>query len=625
MTMTSRALLAVFALGAFGGCGDDSASPSDEGSTSADGPTTTDPSAGPTTGDPTTSGGTEDGPTSSTSAEGSTSADAGSSSGDGSDTDGTTSGGDTDGSSSSGGEESSSTGSQVSGGTSTTGAAEPFCGDGFLDDGEECDAGLANDDSSDCTASCFINVCGDGLLNALTESCDDGNDDTSDGCVSCLAASCGDGFTQIGIETCDDSNGDDLDACHNDCSAHEAVELALGADFTCARFDRGSVKCWGNGASGRLGYGNSDTIGDDETPATVGFINFGNGVTAESVVAGAAHTCVALNDGTARCFGAAGVGQLGYGNMIPYGDNEAITSVQSVGLGSAIATIGSGSGSVHTCAALESGDLKCWGQATNGKLGIVGQATNIGDNESLATSPVTDVGATVLQVETGQSHSCARTNLGTVRCWGSQANGATGYGTGSANPIIGDNETPASVGDVGLSDFVSDIAVGWVHSCAVLEDGSVQCWGRGNDGRLGYGNVAYVGYNNSPSAAGTVELDGPARQVAAGLAHSCAMLQDGTVQCWGFGSNGQLGYGNTSTVGDNEDPADAGVVSLDTTVRFIAADGNHTCVITSAGGVRCWGQGADGRLGYGNTNNLGDDEPLSDLTDIEIFSPPASE
>lgn len=618
MTMTSRALVAVFAVGAFGGCGDDTASPSDEGTTSADGSSSTDPTAGPTTGDPMTTAGTDSGPTSSTSAEGSTSTDGGSSSG--SDTDGGTSsssGGDTDGSSTTGGE-SSSTGSRVSGGESTTGGLEPFCGDGAMDDGEECDDGLLNDDTSDCTASCTVNVCGDGFLHALNESCDDGNADSTDGCVSCLAASCGDGFTQLGIETCDDSNSNDLDACHNDCSAHEAVDLALGGDFTCARFDSGSVKCWGNAASGRLGYGNTEDIGDDETPADVGFLDFGKGVATESIVAGVSHTCVALDDGTARCFGAAGVGQIGYGNTLPIGDNEAITSVDSASLGSAISHMGSGGGAFHSCAALESGEVKCWGQATTGKLGIVGQVTNIGDNEALSSSPVTDVGTPVLQLATGQAHTCARTNLGTVRCWGSQANGALGYGNG--NVTIGDDETPASAGDVVLSDFATDIAVGWAHTCAVLEGGPVQCWGRGNDGRLGYGNSAYVGFNNSPADAGTVELDGPAREVVAGFAHTCAMLDDGTVQCWGFGSSGQLGYGNTDTIGDDEEPADAGVVSLDTTVRSIAADGNHTCAITVAGAVRCWGQGADGRLGYGNTDNIGDDESLSDLTDIPMFS-----
>ncbi|MBV1857248.1 MAG: DUF4215 domain-containing protein, partial [Nannocystaceae bacterium] len=493
------------------------------------------------------------------------------------------------------------------------------CGDGITDLDEECDDGLLNDDTADCTAGCTTNVCGDGFLHALNESCDDGNADTSDGCISCLAAFCGDGFTQFGVESCDDANADDIDGCHNNCSAHEAVELALGGDFTCARFDSGGVKCWGNAASGRLGYGNTDDIGDDETPATIGFVDFGEGVTAESIVAGVSHTCVALDDGTARCFGAAGAGQIGYGNTLPLGDNEPITSVDSVSLGSPIDHMGSGGGAFHSCAALDSGDVKCWGQATTGKLGIVGQTTNIGDNEALSSSPLTDVGATVVQLATGQAHTCARTSLGTVRCWGSQANGATGYGTGPTNSIIGDDETPASAGDVTLTDFAADIATGWLHSCAVLETGAVQCWGRGNDGRLGYGDSAYVGFNNSPADAGTVELDGPARQVVAGFAHTCAMLDDGTVQCWGFGSTGQLGYGNTDTIGDDEDPTDAGVVSLDTTVRTIAADGNHTCVITEAGGVRCWGQGADGRLGYGNTDNLGDDEPLTELRDIEMF------
>ncbi len=626
MTITSRALVAVLAVGAFSGCGDDTTSNTSDadGSTSADGTTTDDPTTDdPTTGDPTTEGGTDSGPTSS-SGEGSSGTDGGSSSG-GSDTEAGSSSGDptdTDGGSSSGGAEdgSTSTGSKLSGGeesSSTGSTARPLCGDGIVNGDEECDDGYLNDNAGDCTASCTVNVCGDGFQHALTEECDDGNANPNDDCVSCSAAFCGDGFTQFGVEGCDDANADDVDACHNDCSAHEVLDLALGSDFTCARFDSGNVKCWGHGASGRLGYGNLDSIGDDETPASVGFVELGSGAFVESIVAGASHACAALDDGSLRCWGAAGSGQLGYGNMVPIGDNEAVTSVEPVAFGDTVAAVGSGDGAFHSCAALASGDFKCWGQAANAKLGIVGQTTNIGDNELLSAAPVTDVGQGVIQVATGQSHTCVRTDLGTVRCWGSNALAALGYG--NANNI-GDDETPASAGDVPLTDFVTELAAGWSHNCVVLEGGDVQCWGRGNDGRLGYGNTAYVGFGNTPADVGVVELDGPARGVAGGLAHTCALLDDNTVQCWGFGAFGQLGYGNTDSVGDDENPSDAGVVPLDVEARQVAAGGNHTCVVTTTGTVRCWGQGTNGRLGYGNTDNVGDDEWLAELEDVQLFS-----
>ena len=608
MTITSRALVAVLAVGAFSGCsGDDTTSTpaDDDASTTSGGSTSSDPSGSPTTSDPSTSGGTDSGPTSST-GEGTTAADSGS--GDSGDTDPGSTGG-TDGGSTTSGDGSS------SGSESTSGAAAA-CGDGNVDDGEECDEGLANSDDASCTASCTLNVCGDGLTHLGVEACDDANDDNTDDCVSCQAASCGDGFTQLGVEACDDGDLDDLDACHNDCSAHVVQELALGSDFTCARFDSGSVKCWGHGASGRLGYGNLDSIGDDETPDSIGFVDLGDRAHAESIIAGSAHACAALDDGTLRCWGAAGFGQLGYGNMLPIGDNEAVSSVEPVAFGEMVTAVGSGDGGTHSCAVLGNGDVKCWGHATDAKLGVVGQTTNVGDNEPLSAAAVTDVGADVTALVTGLGHTCARTSLGNVRCWGTNAYAGLGYG----NPdTIGDDEAPSVAGDVPLSDFITDLAAGWQHNCVVLESGDVQCWGRGNDGRLGYGNTAFVGYAQSPDVVGTVSTSGTVRQVAGGLAHTCALLDDGTVQCWGAGSFGQLGYGNTDSIGDDELPSDAGVLPLDTSIAAIATGGNHTCAITDTGGVRCWGQGAEGRLGYGNTDDLGDDETLDTLADVPLL------
>ncbi len=93
----------------------------------------------------------------------------------------------------------------------------PTCGDGNVDDGEECDDGADNGDTKACTAACKAAVCGDGLVQDGVEACDDGNDDDLDACVACQLAACGDGFVQAGVEECDDGNDDDLDACSNAC------------------------------------------------------------------------------------------------------------------------------------------------------------------------------------------------------------------------------------------------------------------------------------------------------------------------------------------------------------------------------------------------------------------------
>ena len=150
------------------------------------------------------------------------------------------------------------------------------------------------------------------------------------------------------------------------------------------------------------------------------------------------------------------------------------------------------------------------------------------------------------------------------------------------------------------------IDAGEEHTCAILADRSVRCWGKGVAGRLGYGNDGNV---LAPAAAGPVNL-GPgrdARAIVAGDFHTCAILDDGAVRCWGFGANGRLGYGNTNNIFS---PAAAPPVDLGPgrTARAITAGASHTCAILDDGSVRCWGNGAAGRLGYGNSASIGDDE-----------------
>jgi cysteine-rich repeat protein len=424
---------------------------------------------------------------------------------------------------------------------------------------------------------------------------------------------CGDGIVDAG-EDCDDMNADDLDACHDDCSFHRVTELALGGNHTCARFDSGQAMCWGHGAAGRTGHGNIDAIGDDEPASAGGFLDLGG--EAEHIVAGASHTCVMHPDGDVRCFGASNLGQLGRGNLTVIGDNETPGSRSALQLGGAVLALGTRSGAFHTCAQLSTDEIKCWGQYTSSQLGIPGQAEPIGDNETVESAPAVNVGGDAIAFAAGVQHTCALLDDGDVRCWGTGTNGALGY---ASSQTIGDNEHPAVAGDVLVGGDVIDITAGWYHTCVVLQSGSVRCWGRGNDGRLGYGNTAYIGVTQSPEDVGTVSLSGAATEIAAGLAHTCALLESGEVQCWGLGASGQLGYANTATIGDNETPSSIGVVDVGAPVVHIEADGNHTCAVTDSGSVRCWGHAGEGRLGYGNLTFIGDDETPASVGDVPLF------
>ena len=113
------------------------------------------------------------------------------------------------------------------------------------------------------------------------------------------------------------------------------------------------------------------------------------------------------------------------------------------------------------------------------------------------------------------------------------------------------------------------------HTCAILDDASVRCWGNGADGRLGYGNQNNVGDIMAPGSAGAVDLGSGRTAVAisAGGAHTCALLDNDTVRCWGDGASGRLGYCNTSNVADTPAtlPGNVGPVNLQ------PGDGGATC------------------------------------------------
>jgi hypothetical protein len=151
-----------------------------------------------------------------------------------------------------------------------------------------------------------------------------------------------------------------------------------------------------------------------------------------------------------------------------------------------------------------------------------------------------------------------------VRCWGLATSGQLGYGTTTA---IGDNETPAAAGPVSLGTEVSARAVasGEKHSCAILVAGYVRCWGLNSNGQLGLGNTNNLGDNEVPITGTPVDLGfgRSGAKISAGAAHTCATLDDGSVRCWGLNSSGQLGIGNTSTIGDNETPGTAGAVDFE--------------------------------------------------------------
>ncbi|MDQ6778205.1 MAG: RTX toxin, partial [Actinomycetota bacterium] len=392
-------------------------------------------------------------------------------------------------------------------------------------------------------------------------------------------------------------------------SSPTAGQLDAGGNHTCAVLSDGSLRCWGYNGDGQLGYGNMDDVGLAETPASVGPLDFG-GHTVKAVSATNYHTCALLDDGSVRCWGYGANGELGYGNSSSV-DSAASAGPVDLGPGHTALAISAGGG--HTCAIRDDHSVLCWGSGAYGELGY-GSLQNLGDKSPPGSHAPVDLGAghTATAISAGDTNTCAILEDGSVRCWGYGIYGQLGYGDLNN---IGDGPPDASVAssprvNLGPGRTALAISAGGGYTCAILDNGSVLCWGFGGRGQLGYGSTKNVGDTGQPYVGGPVDL-GPgrtAKAISAGSDHTCAILDNGSVLCWGDGGDGRLGYGSASNVGDTQTPGSVGPVNLGPgrTAVAISAGGSHTCAILDNSGVRCWGSGAYGQLGYCSATNVGD-------------------
>jgi alpha-tubulin suppressor-like RCC1 family protein len=386
------------------------------------------------------------------------------------------------------------------------------------------------------------------------------------------------------------------------------AHIAAGYEHTCALFEGGSVRCWGKGADGRLGTGAVANIGDDETPAAIPDIALGG--RAVQITAGSNHTCALLDTGKVRCWGGNAEGQLGYGHTRDIGDDEAPASAGEVSLDEPVTQIVAGD--ELTCVLLASGHVRCWGASPEGETGHGFDHSSIGDDEVPTAYPALELGGRVTQLATAHSFPCALLEGGSVRCWG---------------PVTGstaDRHTPAAKHPlvalgIPASRIVSSVGAG--HTCAITAAGRLRCWGRGSSSELGYAfEIDAVGVTQdwapTPAKLGDVPLagEGKVTGVAPGGEHTCAQLDTGRVRCWGRGRFGVLGPGSPGVALAR----DAVEIDVGGRVVEIAAGQMHTCAVLDTRAVRCWGLNADGQLGYGTSENVGEKRSPAAVGDVPL-------
>lgn len=333
----------------------------------------------------------------------------------------------------------------------------------------------------------------------------------------------------------------------------EIVQLASGVSHTCALLADGNVRCWGQNFRGQLGLGHTNSLGDNELPSEVAPINLGGGRKAKFVAAGFMHTCVILTSGIVKCWGFNHVGQLGIGNTEDIGDNESPSTSPDVNLGEEAVALAAGHS--FTCAILVSGNVKCWGHNYSGVIGL-GRLDTIGDNESASNSPLIDLGTKAVSISAGYDHVCALLDDGHVKCWGDNQKGQLGY---RHLMNMGDTETLENLPSINIGARSISITTGERHTCALLETREMKCWGDNSWGQLGQGHNEVLGDNEHPFEIPAVSFEGSVSNINSGSmnSHACAFLNNGFLRCWGMNQFGQLGLGfPIDKVGDDELPTD---------------------------------------------------------------------
>ncbi len=337
---------------------------------------------------------------------------------------------------------------------------------------------------------------------------------------------------------------------------------------------------------------------------------FATGKTARAIEAGDNHTCAILDNESVKCWGANASGQLGLGHTNNRGDNSSLMgdNLLAVDLGSDRTAKAIAAGYAHTCAILDNAYVKCWGSNTSGQLGL-GDINNRGDNSSNMgdSLPAVDLGTTAKAISAGDSHTCAILDNSQVKCWGDNYYGQLGQGD-NINRGYGSNQM-GSLNPVNLGSerTAKSITTGTGYTCVILDDDSVKCWGRGHAGQLGNGKTQPV--SSPPNSPINLGSEITAKAITAGKFHTCAVIDNSSIKCWGLNDSGQLGLEDTNSRGDGSNMGD-GLPAVDLgagkTARAISTGDRHTCAILDNASIKCWGSNISGELGIGEPGNRGD-------------------
>jgi alpha-tubulin suppressor-like RCC1 family protein len=354
------------------------------------------------------------------------------------------------------------------------------------------------------------------------------------------------------------------------------VTMDLGYAHACAIDDRERLLCWGRNDRGQLGLGAADAEVHDRPSEVV------LPMRPTLVALGAAHTCVALEDSSVWCWGANDLGQLGTTDGDLATPTE-VTRPDGSGFGRVL-SLGAGVG--HTCVASDGGGIACFGDNSSGQLGMGMAGMPLPPTDAVAPPSAPDVA-----LHLGEVHSCAvQPGIGRLFCWGSDHDWQLGFEDGV------DVYVPTQVyvdDDPARSERFTAAAAGGWHTCGLVNDGDLYCWGEDEEGRIGMVSTADV------TVPTPVFPDRVFKGVAlgAGRRHTCVIAEDGSMQCMGTRGNGELG------IGREVPPTPTPFELRDDGWQSVALGESFTCAVRSGGALYCWGLNAYGQLGRGGTDD----------------------
>lgn len=345
--------------------------------------------------------------------------------------------------------------------------------------------------------------------------------------------------------------------------SNKAIDICAGDIHTCALSDDGGVKCWGYNGYGQLGQGHF-ALADYSMGPGLPFSDLGKAFKAKALTCGGEYVCALSDQGQVKCWGDNTSGALGIGDTENRGDRggemgdklpalAGLTNIQTISAGSQFGC------------ALSAEGARCWGYGGAGRLGSesgnsTGHTPETIPGKSSFIKLTTDANEKILSLVAGSDYTCAlmksllpTTQHSFVKCWGANREGTLGSGN-----AIDYGREPGSMGaalprvNLALDDVVS-LAPHRTFTCALSKSGRVKCWGKNDLGQLGLGDSRSRGKVSSDMGKdlADVDLGLPAKSVSTGSSssHSCAILINNQMKCWGRGTEGQLGYENVANLG----------------------------------------------------------------------------